>query len=93
MTEQIKRSIDTLKTMYPKKYKMVDGRLTGGYDDYESEKGQAITSAIRSLQAWEEVLQELENIFSDEHENQYGNGINKAIDIINQHLAEIEERN
>ena len=100
----IKSAIDTLKTMYPKKCKMVDGRLTGGYDDYESEKGQAITSAIRSLQAWSKVLQELEDmreiIWKDTNNDARivrANAwdkietLNKAIDIINQKLAEIEE--
>lgn len=91
MTEQIKRAIDTLKTMYPKKCKMVDGRLTGGYDDYESEKGQAITSAIRSLQAWEEVLQELEYLKDRTTSPTMLLAYSEAIDIINQHLAEIEE--
>lgn len=43
-------AIETLKTMYPKKCKMIDGRFVGGYDDYESEKGQAVTLAIKALE-------------------------------------------
>ena len=79
MTEQIKRAIETFED-----YK------ENGYD-LRASNGELFDIAIRSLQAWEEVLNELKNIYSDESENQYGNGIHKAIDIINQKLAEIEE--
>ena len=59
--KKIEDAIDTLETLYPKKCKMVDGILTDGYDDYESEKGQVITLAIRSLKAWKEIIEELES--------------------------------
>lgn len=92
MTE-IKSAIENLKEMYPKKCQMVDGRYTGGFDDYESEKGKSITLAIRSLSAWEGVLQELEHdkeiCFA--HDSDEGFVYARAIDIINQKLAEIEE--
>lgn len=53
-----------------------------------------INTAIRSLKAWEEVLNELEE--KRKYEDSLGDlgyalGISKAIHIINQHLAEIEE--
>lgn len=88
MNEDIKSAIENLTEMYPKKCQMVDGRYTGGFDDYESEKGKAITLAIRSLKAWEETIQELE-----EHRRNGTNiiGLNDAIDIVNKHLSEIEE--
>lgn len=53
--------------------------------------------AIRSLQAWEEVLQELEKErdFFTSIRGEYGRGVvfanSRAIDIIKQKLAEIEE--
>lgn len=61
------------------------------------EEKQPVQLAIRSLNAWGEVLQELEEV------KEYVRGLNtryyigkrigleEAIDIINQHLVEIEE--
>ena len=78
MTEQIKSAIEFLqKRMYStsKEYKM----------------------AIRSLKAWEEVLNELENFNENEYLKDEGHrfgcneGICYAMELINQHLAEIEE--
>ena len=70
--------------------------------DVESDHVKAMKLAIRSLQAWEEVLQELKNMreiiwqdTDDEGANAWDKIqiLNKVIDIINQKLAEIEERN
>lgn len=94
MTDKIKSAIENLKEMYPKTVKMIDGRYTGGFDDYESEKGKSITLAIRSLQAWEEVLnqlQEWKNNAQNEHEQKISYAYFSAIKIINQHLSEIKE--
>ena len=59
----------------------------------ESEIVSAFDTAIRSLQSWEEVLQELENEKNKSYENGGFNysGLQRAISIINQKLAEIEE--
>ena len=60
----------------------------------------SLDTAIRSLQAWEEVLNELEKereeiLNSNDYECEIVNyclfNFDKAINIINQHLAEIEE--
>lgn len=67
------------------------------YGDNAEKYEEALTMAIRSLQAWKEVLQELEDIKEDVKESNFEycigklNGLNKAIDIINRKLAEIEE--
>ena len=39
-----------LKNNYPKTAKMVDGRYKGGFDDVESELGQALNMAIEALE-------------------------------------------
>lgn len=71
----------------------------------ESEIVCAFDLAIRSLQAWEEVIKELENeidLYENSKSIMGGNdfdiecdgamrGLGKAIDIINQKLVEIEE--
>lgn len=59
----------------------------------ESEIVDAFDIAIRSIQAWEEVLQELETEKNKSYENGGFNysGLQRAINIINQKLAEIEE--
>lgn len=59
----------------------------------ESEIVGAFDLAIRSLQAWEEVLEKLETekIKSYDTLGFYYNGLQRAINIINQKLAEIEE--
>lgn len=71
---------------------------------YNPSMADSVKLAIRSLQAWEEVLNELKNmrdiIWQDTDDEQRivrANAwdkyeiLGKAIDIINQHLAEIEE--
>ena len=45
-----KEAIEILQTLYPFKCKMVDGRLKGGFRDYECDKGKSITFAISSMQ-------------------------------------------
>lgn len=61
---------------------------------YNPSMADSVKLAIRSLKAWEEVLNELENIRNHPRANlnQYFiDGINVATEIINQKLAEIEE--
>lgn len=104
-TDKIKSAIEKLKGFY------MNGSCHEDFNDcicYECkehcEDGEPIILAIRSLQAWSEVLNELKNmreiIWQDTDDEQRivrANAwdkieiLNKAIDIINQHLAEIEE--
>ena len=42
-------AIKVLKNNYPKTTKMVDGKYQGGFDDIESELGQALNIAIEAL--------------------------------------------
>ena len=83
MTEQIKRAIEVIKNSTDYRdshYVFTDGR------------GEAFDLAIRSLQAWEEVLnqlQEWKNNAENEHEHKIVYAYISAIKIINQHL-EIE---
>lgn len=79
MTEQIKSAIEELK-------------IADEYCVIPSIKSR--TLAIRSLNAWEEVLNQLhewKNNAENEHEQKIAYAYFSAIDIINQHLAEIEE--
>lgn len=52
MSEEM--AIEILKNYFPKKAKLVDGMYKGGFDDTESEFGQALLSAVSAL---EEVQQ------------------------------------
>jgi len=45
-----KEALEILKTMYPKKCKMVDGRLKGGFDNHECKEGQVLDMAIKALE-------------------------------------------
>lgn len=42
-------TIESLEKMYPKRTQMVDGRMVGGFNDYDSPRGIAIGKAIDSL--------------------------------------------
>lgn len=81
MTEQIERAIDELELT----------RETGFFIP----KNKVLETAIRSLNAWSEVLEELEK--EKEKEIKWGMDaqapfyFQKIIDIIKQKLAEIEE--
>ena len=92
MTEQIKSALEVLGT-----YDMSE-------DNDDTEFKDSIALAIRSLKAWEEVIEELKNmreiIWQDTDNDSRivrANAwdkietLNKAIEIINQKLAEIEE--
>lgn len=48
MTEQM--AIEVIKKLVPKTCKKVDGRLKGGFDDWESDDGRAIQAAIQALE-------------------------------------------
>ena len=92
MTEQIKSAIDRIIDTRDYKY---------SHFSFTDDTGKAFDLAIRSLQAWGKVLQELEEMKCeyDCTTNEFQRGANaganfirnKAIEIINQHLAEIEE--
>lgn len=44
------RAIEVLKNNVPKMCKIVNGRYQGGFDDWESDTGQAIATAIVALE-------------------------------------------
>lgn len=51
-------AIEVLKSLYPITCKMVDGRLKGGFKDYECDAGKAISvaiSAINELQQYKQL--------------------------------------
>lgn len=48
-----KEAIEILKILYPKKCKMVDGRLVGGFKNYECDAGKALSIAISAIQELE----------------------------------------
>lgn len=82
MTEQIKSAIDH--------YRDVCVQM-GQYP--ESDTYRYAEVAIRSLQAWDEVIEELEmlaDVCNDANDLDYASGLEKSIDLIKQKLAEIE---
>ena len=95
MTEKIKSAIYCLK--HPALQELCE-KCTH-YDDCDGDNyvKEYIDLSIRSLQAWDEVLQKLEKDrdFFTSIDGEYARGMvfatSEAIDIINQHLAEIEE--
>lgn len=48
MTNQ--EAITLIEAIRPKKCKMVDGRLQGGFPDHDSDTGKAIDAAIEALE-------------------------------------------
>lgn len=44
------KAIEVLKSNVPKTCKMVNGNYQGGFDDWESDVGQAIVTAVSALE-------------------------------------------
>lgn len=44
------KAIEVLKSNVPKTCKMVNGKYQGGFDDWESDVGQAIVTAVSALE-------------------------------------------
>lgn len=85
MTEQIKSAIKYGTDYYKD--------LIGACCDVSDKHKEYIRISNNSLKAWEEVLKELETEKNKSYESWGVNylGLKRAIDIINQHLSEIEE--
>ena len=81
MTEQIENTIKTFNQLL----------FLGRVDLPKEEIENNIKTAIRSLQAWEEVLQELEYRKDRTASPTMLLAYSEVIDIINQHLADIKE--
>lgn len=81
MTEKISNAIITFNQL------LFLGRVSMAKEEIESN----IKTAISSLNAWSEVLEELEEEKLYPHCDYFKDGIDYAIDIINYHLAEIKE--
>lgn len=87
MTEQIKSTLEVLGT-----YDMSE-------DNDDTEFKDSIALAIRSLNAWSEVLQELEKEkdFYTSISREYARGMaiatSEAIDIINKNLSDVSNTN
>ena len=76
-------AIQTINDNYPSSSK-------GEYEDLRN----ALNVAIRSLQAWDKVIddlceQDMKNRY-ELHMDDYNVGIDQAIDIINKHLKEVD---
>jgi formate dehydrogenase maturation protein FdhE len=52
-------AINEMNKMHPKTYKMVNGRLQGGFDDHESDKGVAFDMAVQALE--KQIPQKVKN--------------------------------
>ncbi|WP_288786249.1 hypothetical protein [uncultured Bacteroides sp.] len=51
-----REAAEILKKHFPKKCRMVDGRMQGGFDDTECEHGKALTMAIEALESSEDLI-------------------------------------
>lgn len=86
MTEQIKSAIEDFQEWIDRAEKFKPNML--------SDHVKAMKLTIRSLQSWEEVLQELEeerDRFNRCNLNGEVIGVVSAIEVINKHLADVKE--
>lgn len=61
----VQEAINIITTLVPKTCKMVDGRLKGGFYDWDSDAGKALKMAIEALEkqiSVEEALERLERL-------------------------------
>ncbi len=49
-------AVEVLKKNFPKRCKMVDGRMRGGFDDTECEHGKALLMAIEALESDKDLI-------------------------------------
>lgn len=81
----MKSITDTLKSLVPKCCKMVDGRLKGGFVNWESVEGQAVNKALLALALVDE-LDELGFCHNYQHER---SDLVEWIDSVNQIIKDI----
>lgn len=93
MTEKIKDSMETCRIIVRATVEELSNQRR--YNDAKEIEVALndMLKAFRSLQAWEEVLQKLEELeeIKDDDTLYIHIRVRDAIDIINQHLAKIEE--
>lgn len=90
-------TIKNLDALYPLTCKMVNGIYKGGFRDMESPVGQTISMAVRSLEAWGKVEDEIciliDNLIGTR--NITGKAMLSAYEdclkIIEKHLQEVEK--
>lgn len=64
----IQEAIEALKTLYPKKCRLIDGRLKGGFDNHDCKEGEALDIAIRALEKQMPKIPDVEGDgYSDGH--------------------------
>lgn len=59
---EAEKAIQTLQANYPKTCRMVDGKRKGGFDDLESDLGQAFTTAIAALEKIQKISTVIEQL-------------------------------
>ena len=62
---------DIMRNLVPKKCKMVDGRLKGGFTDWDSEEGKAINEALLIMAKYQEIKELLEPLRTYDTHNEY----------------------
>ena len=88
-------AIEIIKQNYPKKAKMVNHRLQGGFDNHDCELGQALDMAIKALEQ-EPVLDKIKaeiNQITDTMGVSYNQYVSKidVLQIIDKYKAESED--
>ena len=78
---------DILRNLIPKCCKTVDGRLKGGFVDWESKEGQAVNEALITIALCDE-LKELGCCHNYQQEKQY---LVEWIDAVNQIIKDLQK--
>lgn len=60
-----------LRSLVPKECRMVDGRLKGGFVDWDSKEGKAVNEALFIISKYEEVKEILEPLRNFNTHNEY----------------------
>lgn len=62
---------DILRNLVPKKCNMVNGRLIGGFYDWESKEGKAVNEALLIISKYQEVKDVLDPLRNTNTHNEY----------------------
>ncbi len=74
------REKEILRSLVPKCCKMVDGRLKGGFRDWESEEGKVVNKVLLAIENIEKAVKQLEQqAEQDIYERAYKEGQDKGL--------------
>lgn len=62
---------EILRRLVPKRCKMVDGRLKGGFTDWDSEEGKAVNEALLIMSKYQGVKKVLDSLRNTNTHNEF----------------------